>query len=148
MRPSSFVAPVLLPLLLAACGGSDGPTAPGGNNNPGGGNGSASVKDDPSFASDIVPIFSQQGCASGGCHAPPGEAGLVLSTSPYNALVSVASTQTGELRVIPGNANDSYLIKKLEGRASVGQRMPVGGQLGSTDLANLKNWINKGAKNN
>ena len=148
MRPSSFVAPVLLASLLSACGGSDGPTSPGGNNNPGGGNGSASVKDDPSFSADIVPIFSQQGCASSGCHAPPGEAGLVLSTSPYNALVNVASSQTGELRVIPGNANDSYLIKKLEGRASFGQRMPVGGQLGSTDLANLKNWINKGAKNN
>ncbi len=147
MRPSSFVAPVVLASLLSSCGGSEGPTAPGGNNNTGGGSGSASVKDDPSFAADIVPIFSQ-GCASSGCHAPPGEAGLVLSTSPYNALVNVASTQTGELRVIPGNANDSYLIKKLEGRASVGQRMPVGGQLGSTDLTNLKNWINKGAKNN
>ncbi|MHB1193562.1 MAG: hypothetical protein ACYC6F_10995 [Longimicrobiales bacterium] len=148
MRPSSFVAPVLIASLLSACGGSDGPTAPGGNANPGGGNGSASVKDDPSFSADIVPIFSQLGCASGGCHAPPGEAGLVLSTSPYNALVNVASTQTGELRVIPGNATDSYLIKKLEGRAGVGQRMPVGGQIGSTELANLKNWINKGAKNN
>jgi hypothetical protein len=149
MRPSGFVAPVLLASLLAACGGSDGPTSPGGNANPGGGNTTAgTVKDDPSFASDIVPIFSQQGCASGGCHAPPGEAGLVLSSSPYNALVNVASSQTRELRVIPGNANDSYLIKKLEGRASVGQRMPVGGQLGSTDLANLKNWINKGAKSN
>jgi hypothetical protein len=135
--------------LLAACGGSDGPTSPAGNNNnPGGGNGSASVKDDPSFSADIVPIFSQQGCAAGGCHSPPGEAGLILSTSPYGALVNVASTQTGELRVIPGNANDSYLVKKLEGRAAVGERMPIGGQLGATDLANIKNWINKGARNN
>jgi hypothetical protein len=141
------VAPIALPFLLAACGGSDGPTSPGGgNNNPGGGT-SASVKDDPSFSADIVPIFAQ-GCAGSGCHAPPGEAGLVLSTSPYGALVNVPSTQTRELRVIPGNANDSYLVKKLEGRASVGNRMPAGGQLNSTDLANIKNWINRGAKNN
>ncbi len=148
MRPARCAAPVVLSLLLAACGGSDGPTSPGGGNNNSGGNGSASVKDDPSFASDVVPIFSQHGCAASGCHAAPGEAGLVLSGAPYNALVNVASTQTGELRVIPGNANDSYLVKKLEGRASVGQRMPVGGQLTATELANLKNWISKGAKNN
>ena len=147
MRPTASAVPVLL--LLAACGGSDSPTAPGGNTNPGGGGNTApAVKDDPIFATDIVPIFAQNGCTSGGCHGSPGQAGLVLSSSPYAALVNVASTQTRELRVIPGNANDSYLIKKLEGRASVGQRMPVGGQLSSTDLANIKNWINKGAKNN
>lgn len=148
MRPALFAAPVVVSLLLAACGGSDSPTSPGGNGNNPGGSTASSVKDDPSFAADIVPIFAQHGCASGGCHAPPGEAKLILSTSPYSALVNVASTQTGELRVIPGNANDSYLVKKLEGRASVGQRMPVGGQMGNTDLSNIKNWINKGAKNN
>ena len=47
------------------------------------------------------------------CHGAPGQAGLNLSSSPYAALVNVASTQTRELRVIPGNANDSYLIKKM-----------------------------------
>jgi len=148
MRPAQLAAPVVVSLLLAACGGSDGPTSPvGGNDNPGG-DGSSAVKDDPSFASDIVSIIAQHGCAAGGCHAAPGQAGLVLSGSPYNALVNVASTQTGELRVIPGNANASYLVKKLEGRASVGERMPLGGQVTATELANIKNWINKGAKNN
>lgn len=148
MRPAPSAASVIVSLLLAACGGSDSPTSPGGDSNNPGGSTSATVKDDPSFASDIVPIFSQHSCASSGCHGSPGQAGLTLSGSPYNALVNVASTQTGELRVIPGNANGSYLVKKLEGRASVGQRMPVGGQLTATELANLKNWINQGAKNN
>ncbi|GMV06575.1 MAG: hypothetical protein AMXMBFR53_28510 [Gemmatimonadota bacterium] len=150
-RPSSVPLTLLLALALAACGGGDSPVAPGGDGGGPGGSGSPggdSPKADPSFASDIVPIFTRLGCTAGGCHGAPVQAGLNLASSPYTNLVSVASTQTGELRVIPGNANDSYLVKKLEGRASQGERMPVGGQIGATDLANIKNWINQGAKNN
>jgi hypothetical protein len=63
--------------------------------------------------------------------------------------VNVGSNQVSALRVIPGNANDSYLIVKVEGRQSVGQRMPIGGSpLDNIDLTNLKNWISQGAKNN
>jgi hypothetical protein len=134
-------------ILVASCGGSDGPTAPGGDD-PSGGGTAPTVKEDPSFASDIVPVFAREGCTAGGCHGSPVQAGLNLASSPYTALVNIPSTQTGELRVIPGNANDSYLVKKLEGRASQGVRMPVGGQMGSTDLTNIKNWINRGARNN
>lgn len=152
MRPLlSVAATLVVSLFLAACGGGDGPTDPGDDGNPGGNGGNPTtptVKADPSFAGDIVPIFSANGCTASGCHGPPAQAGLTLSSSPYTALVNVASPQTGEIRVIPGNANDSYLVKKLEGRASQGERMPVGGQLSSTDLTNIKNWINQGAKNN
>jgi len=63
--------------------------------------------------------------------------------------VNVAATQSGVARVIPGNANDSYLIVKVEGRQTVGERMPLGGSaLDNIDLTNLKNWINQGAQNN
>lgn len=154
MRLSLRASPALLLLVfLAGCGGGDGPTAvadddgntSGGNN---AGNPAPTVKADPSFSSDIVPIFARGGCTAGGCHGAPVQAGLNLASSPYAALVGVASTETGELRVIPGNAANSYLIKKLEGRASQGERMPIGGQLSDTDLTNLRNWINQGAKNN
>ena len=150
MRPTTSAAALLVTLFLAACGGGDSPTDPGNNdgNNGGGNPTTPTVKPDPSFASDIVPIFSREGCTAGGCHGAPAQAGLTLSSGAYANLVNVASTQTGELRVIPGNANDSYLVKKLEGRASVGARMPQGGQMGATDLTNIKNWINQGAKNN
>jgi len=37
---------------------------------------------------------------------------------------------------------------KLEGRQTVGTKMPQGGSLASNSLQNIKNWINKGAKNN
>ena len=147
--PTGRGAALILATLLAACGGGDGPTGPGGNDgSAGGGNNAPIIKADPSFAGDIATIFTRTGCTAGGCHGNSPAAGLNLASSPYAALVNVPSTQTGEMRVIPGNANDSYLVKKLEGRAAVGGRMPVGGQLGNTDLQNIKNWINQGAKNN
>ena len=151
MRPTTSASVLLLTLLITACGGGDSPTDPGNNDGNNGGDGNPTtptVKPDPSFASDIVPIFAREGCTAGGCHGSPVQAGLTLSSGAYANLVNVASTQTGELRVIPGNANDSYLVKKLEGRATVGTRMPQGGQMGATDLTNIKNWINQGAKNN
>jgi len=146
-RLASYSFAMALALAVAACGGSDGPTDPGGNGNNSGG--PPTPKADPSFSSDIVPIFSSAGCTSGGCHGAPIQAGLNLASSPYTSLVNVPSSQvTGEIRVIPGNANGSYLVKKLEGRASFGERMPLGGQLDAVSLANIKNWINQGAKNN
>ena len=61
----------------------------------------------------------------------------------------MASTGTGEVRVIVSDAVNSYLVKKLEGTAGVGSRMPLGGSpLDNIDLTNVKNWINQGAKNN
>ncbi len=148
MRPSSSVFPALaLALVLAACSATDSPVEPGSDDKPEGST-PPPVKPDPSFATDIVPIFSREGCTFGGCHGAPIQADLNLSSSPYTALVNVPSSQTAELRVVPGNASESYLVKKLEGRASVGERMPLGAQLGATDLTNIKNWINQGAKNN
>jgi hypothetical protein len=77
-------------------------------------------------------------------------AGLNLqSGASFASLVNVTATREPIVRVIPGNADGSYLIVKLEGRQSVGSRMPLGGQpLNDTDLTNIKNWINRGAQNN
>jgi hypothetical protein len=150
MRSSSsaFVT-LFLSSLLAACSGGDGPTDPVGGNNNGGGTTGPVVKTDPSFAGDIWELLQRNSCASSGCHGS-GQGGLTMTSAAgaYAALVNVASPATGEIRVIPNNANDSYMVKKLEGRQSVGDRMPLGGQIGATDLANVKNWINQGAKNN
>ncbi len=139
-------------VLLAACGGGDGgPTDPGGN--PGGSNGSTrTVKDDPSFANDIWEIFTRRGCTASSCHGG-GQGGLTMTSASgaYAALVDVTSLTSGETLVIPSNANDSYLVKKLEGRqgAGNGAQMPLGGgSLDNIDLSNIKNWINQGAKNN
>jgi hypothetical protein len=64
-------------------------------------------------------------------------------------LVNVPSDGTGEILVIPSNATGSYLTKKLDGSQGAGSRMPLGGAaLDETDMKNIENWINQGAKNN
>ncbi len=148
-RSLTLFLAVAAALTLGACG--DGGTGPdddgsnGGNNNP-----ARQILADPSYANVIQEIFNRRGCSSGSCHGSTQSAGLDLrSGSSRASLVNVASTQTGTLRVIPGDANGSYLIIKVEGRQTVGDRMPVGGAvLDNIDLTNLKNWINQGAKNN
>ena len=136
-------------VLAVACGDSSSPTSssnpmsspPPTANSP---------TDNPSFASDIQPIFERNGCTNGACHGGAVSAGLDLrSGASYNNLVNVQATSEPITRVIPGNADGSYLVIKLEGRQAVGSRMPLGGQaLNTTDLTNIKNWINRGANNN
>jgi hypothetical protein len=67
----------------------------------------------------------------------------------YGELVSVLATSEPILRVVPGSPDGSYLVMKLEGRQSVGDRMPqTGAPLDSIDLANIRNWIAQGAPDN
>lgn len=83
-----------------------------------------------------------------GCHSVGGAAegtGVLLdsTTNSFNTLVSQNSSQaTSEIRVIPGDAENSYLVKKLEGTASVGGIMPPGGSLSEALISNVKTWIN------
>lgn len=53
-------------------------------------------------------------------------------------------------RVTPNDAERSYLVHKLDGRAGiVGVRMPVGSAFLSTaEIDVVKQWINAGAQNN
>jgi hypothetical protein len=62
-------------------------------------------------------------------------------------LVGVSSAQEPAFqRVEPFDANDSYLIRKLEGRISVGGRMPLGGTpLPQADINVIRQWITDGA---
>lgn len=140
-------------LTFAACGGDSGtnPGTDGGGGNNGGGTGSGRVvKADPSFASDIQEIFDRTGCSASSCHGAAESAGLRLTAgASHGELVNVQATSESVLRVIPGDATGSYLVIKLEGRQTVGARMPEGGAaLDAVDMGNIRNWINQGAKNN
>ncbi len=144
----SIVPALIVGLFVSACGGDDSPTGPEDNNPP---PETRVIKDSPSFATDVQEIFTRRGCTGGSCHGN-GAGGLTLTSTAsvsYGNLVNVASPTTGEIRVIPGNAIDSYLVKKLEGRQSAGDQMPRGGAaLDDIDLSNIRNWINRGATNN
>ncbi len=76
--------------------------------------------------------------------------GLDLShDAAYANLVSVPSRgKAGAVRVIPGDAENSYMVHKLEGRAGiVGLRMPTSGPFLSTgQVAIIERWIELGAR--
>lgn len=89
------------------------------------------------------------------CHTDQGRVpagNLNLRNDPYHALVNAASRQkAGEILVVPGNPEASYLIKKLEGREGiVGLRMPRNGPpyLTAGQIVVIKRWIEVGAPNN
>ena len=147
MKRVAFLAlAMVLGLGLSACG--DSGTGPDGGG--GGGGDTRVIVADPSFAGVIQEIFTRKGCTASSCHGSSQQEGLDLRAgSSYADLVNVASTQGAGFRVIPGNADGSYLVVKVEGRQTVGTRMPqTGSNLDNIDLTNLKNWINLGAKNN
>jgi len=142
-----------VPLLTApACGGGDGssPTSPSPANPGPGAGGGRTIQADPSFSSVVQEIFERRGCTQAGCHNNATVSGLTLARgASYAALVNVRAANEPIVRVIPGNADGSYLVIKLEGRQAVGARMPLAGApLDEIDLTNIKNWINQGAKNN
>jgi len=84
-----------------------------------------------------------------GCHAgASAPRGLRLDEgNSFALLVGVPSSQVPSLqRVQPGNAENSYLVHKIEGRAAVGARMPLGGPpLSQADIDLIKQWIVAGA---
>ena len=69
------------------------------------------------------------------------------AANSYALLVGVTSAEDGTYRrVEPHDPNNSYLIKKLEGTASVGERMPAGlPALSQADINVIRQWIIDGA---
>lgn len=148
MRPISFPAwgttLALISIFVSGCGGgsgSSGTTSPPPPPPP-----------PPAFGANFSEIQDNvftPTCATAGCHTGAGAPqGLRLDASTsYALLVNVASTEDGTiLRVEPGDPDNSYLIQKLEGTASVGGQMPLGGtplSQGTIDI--IRQWITDGA---
>ncbi len=122
---------------LAACGSGDGFVGSGGVVGPLA----------PNFDSIQANVFEPlcEHCHSG-ANAP---VGLRLdAANSYVSLVGVASVERPSLRrVAPGDANNSYLIQKLEGTAGVGERMPAGlPAVPQADINVIRQWIGDGAQ--
>lgn len=137
-------APVcLLSLLVLGCGAGSGegldvsgrPLAEGGD-----------IPLAASLASIQVNVFD---VACTVCHAgASAPLGLRLDAgNSYTNLVGVPSRQDGSLlRVDPGSPDASYLVQKLEGTASEGGRMPLGGPpIPASTIAFIRQWILDGA---
>lgn len=107
-----------------------------------------------SFAAIQGSVF---GPICSGCHTGPtgntlpGGMNLTSVANSYAALVGVASIQQPALqRVEPGNPDDSYLVRKLEGGPGItGTQMPQGGPfLDQATIDEIRQWISDGAPNN
>ena len=88
-------------------------------------------------------------CATAGCHSGAGaQQGLRLEESvSYAMLVNVPSVQDNMvMRVAPNDPDNSYLVRKLEGTASVGAQMPLNGApLSQATIDVIRQWITDGA---
>lgn len=129
----------IVTLFLTACTGGDGSGLP--PRLPPGAFG-------PTFSEIQANIFVPN-CATTGCHLGAGAPqGLRLDdANSYGMLVGVASSEASStLRVAPGDPDNSYLIQKLEGSASVGAQMPLNAppvEQASIDV--IRQWITDGA---
>ncbi|UCG71503.1 MAG: Ig-like domain-containing protein [Chromatiales bacterium] len=107
----------------------------------------------PTLASIQDNVFTPT-CATAGCHEGPQGPSLPAGQDLSSAAASLASlvNVTSErepplLRVEPFNADDSYIIRKLEGNQVIGFPMPLGGgPLPQSTIDAIRAWIDAGAR--
>ena len=131
---------LLLMALSAGCATDDSPTA-------------SPVGATILFGADIQPIFDgPAGCTNIGCHGNFFLGGLDLrANTSYASLVSVLSSQASIILVVPGKADSSFLVQKLEGTQGAGEgvQMPFGTlPLDVADIQTIRKWIDEGALDN
>jgi uncharacterized protein (TIGR03118 family) len=107
------------------------------------------VTNAPTLAALQAAIFgpSCSGCHTGGGPNLPQSMNLSSTANTFAALVNVDSTEVPALkRVKPGEPGNSYVIHKVEGTQTVGNRMPLGGTpLNQATINQIRDWIQAGA---
>jgi hypothetical protein len=144
-RSRSGLGGVALLVALGALGcAGDGTTSGGGS----GGGG------DADFAAVQREVFDRS-CTSASCHASATRAGgLSLEASDsYDSLVDVepdngVARAAGLLRVVPGDPESSFLVRKITSDLAPGEGspMPLGmSPLAPADIELVRSWIAEGA---
>jgi hypothetical protein len=131
-----------LPVLLSACG--SGQTVSGISSPPASG---------PVTLAEVQQKIFTPYCTN--CHVAGGSAPMPLTdvATSYAALVGVDPTnstarQSGQKRVVPGDADKSFLMHKVTGEMQFGEgdRMPQGANpLSAAEIDLIWRWIQAGA---
>lgn len=102
---------------------------------------SVHAQDAVDYDTDIAPILTNN-CNS--CHNAGQNS---FNSSSYDAVMASRSpaSRYDTLHVIPGNADLSPLVDKIEANPQYGTRMPTGGSLSDNEIALIRQWINEGA---
>jgi hypothetical protein len=115
-----------------------------------------------SFAQNVQPMFNRSCAQSAACHAggAPVQDLNLQAGQARSQIVGVKATETrGEIRVKPGNPDDSFLVKKIEYPAGTpGDQMPVGCAIDAPtqgavcpspdEILALRQWIEECALDN
>lgn len=109
---------------------------------------------DPTLSSIQANVFNLH-CAVSGCHDGngtqlPGVMDLSAGQA-FGSTVNVRSVENANLfRITPGDPDNSYLVRKIEGRAGIaGVRMPFGRPpLAPEQIEAVREWIADGAQDN
>ncbi|MBI4914388.1 MAG: CHRD domain-containing protein [Acidobacteria bacterium] len=86
-----------------------------------------------------------------GCHPPNGGGMDLRAGQSWASIVNVNSSEQPALkRVMPGDPDNSYLVRKLAGGPGIsGGRMPLGGPfLSAAEIDIIRQWILEGAQDN
>lgn len=100
-----------------------------------------------SFATDVMQVFDQAGCASNACHGGGVNAPEMDQTSPsltYKSLVGFTASN-GDPYVAAGSADPMASAISCNLRGGCGPRMPIGGKLNSNQLSIIDAWLRCGA---
>ena len=139
----------IVALALAACGAGNGEGLDqNGQAAPSCGTSAGAAPFAPTLDSIQTNVFDTN-CAVSGCHGGAGaQQGLRLDAGvSAGNLINVASPRDPNLiRVIPGNPDGSFIVQKLEGTQTLGDRMPQGGPyLSQSTIDVICTWIQNGA---
>ncbi|MEM7279979.1 MAG: thrombospondin type 3 repeat-containing protein, partial [Pseudomonadota bacterium] len=93
---------------------------------------------------DVQTQIFDVSCATAGCHNGTTFPNLSPGVA-FGNIVNVGSNQSALLLIEPFDADNSYLVQKVEGTHSVGSAMPIGTPLSSSLQQVLRDWVEQGA---
>lgn len=126
---------VLWSLFFFACGGKSADTG-----------GDAELT--PATFTDVENQLLGVSCAFSTCHGANAGGLMLDGINDYDRLVNVEAINGNGIYVIPGDADGSYLVHKVEGGPDImGDQMPNSQGISAEQLQILRSWIDNGAPN-